>query len=181
MSSRKINVEDSTRPKHTLLNIIVSSFLAMRFCKNYFRVRVSCRIDDEFKKCVEYVFIDQICDFVISSTTIKQIQRERKKIRDEIRKTRAAAKTIIIKINRLKRQLEALINQKKELISIEWQNIIELKANEQIIAINLFFNFFFDVAFEQFQLFADFDWFFVPLFDLDEIFAKNVDSSQGSR
>ena len=101
--------------------------------------------------------IDRICDFVISLVTIKQIQRKRRRIRDEIRKTRAVAKTIIVKIDCLKRQLKILKNQKKELISIEWQNIVELKANKQAAAINPFFDFLFDIVFEQFQLLVDFD------------------------
>ena len=98
-----------------------------------------------------------------------------------MRKARAAAKTVIVKVNRLKRQLEALKNQKEELISIEWQNIAELKADEQVVATDLFLDFFFDVASEQFQLFVDFDWFSVPLPDLDEIVAEKFDNSQNSR
>ena len=157
MPSRKINVGDSTRRKHILFDIIVSSSLAMRFCKNCFCSRVSCRIDDGSKQCVKCVSTDQICDLVISPATIKRIQRERKKIREKVRKARAAAKTAIVKMICLKRQLEALKNQEKKLISIEWQNIVELKADEQAVAIDPSFDFLFDVAFEQFQLFVDFD------------------------
>ena len=40
---------------------------------------------------------------------------------------------------------------------------------------------FFDVSFEQFQLFTNFDWFFVLLPDFGEIIAENVNSSQNSR
>ena len=74
-----------------------------------------------------------------------------------MRKARAVAKTAIAKVNRLKRQLETLKNQKKKLISTEWQNIAELKADEQAAAINPSLDFSFDLAFEQFQLFVDFD------------------------
>ena len=98
-----------------------------------------------------------------------------------MRKARAVAKTVIVKMNRLKRQLETLKNQKKELISIEWQNIAKLKADEQAAATNFFFDFFFDVAFEQFQLFVDFDWFSVLLPDFDEIAAERSDNSQDFR
>ena len=119
MPFRKVNVEDSIRRKHTLFDIIVPSFLTMRFCKNCSRSRVSCRIDDESKKCVSCVSTGRTCDLIISPAIIKRIQRERKKIREKMRKARAAAKTVIIKMNRLKRQLEALKNQKKKLISIE--------------------------------------------------------------
>ena len=181
MPFRKVNVGDSTRRKHILLDTIVPSFLAMRSCKNCSRSRVPCRIDDESKKCVKCVSAGRTCDLAISPTTIKRIQRERRKIREEVRKARAVAKTAIIKVNRLENQLEALKNQKKELISIEWQNIVELKADEQTAAINLSFDFFFDVASEQFQLLADFDWFSVPLPDLDETVAERSDNSQDSR
>ena len=98
-----------------------------------------------------------------------------------MRKARVVAKTVIIKINRLKRQLEALKNQKEELISIEWQNIAELKADEQIVATNPFLDFFFDVVFEQFQLSVDFDWFSVLLLDFGEIVAEKSDNSQNFR
>lgn len=91
------------------------------------------------------------CDLAILSTIIKQIQRERKKIREKVRKARAVAKTFIVKINRLKRQLKTLENQKEKLMSTEWQNIVELKTDKQAAAvISFFLNFFFDVAFEQF-------------------------------
>ena len=153
----------------------------MRFCKNCSRSRVLCRIDDGSKKCVKCVSTDRICDLAISPIIIKRIQRERKKIREEVRKARAAAKTVIVKMNRLKRQLETLKNQKKELISIEWQNIAELKADEQTAATDSSFDFFFDVAFEQFQLSVDFDWFSVPLSDLGEIVAEEFDNSQNFR
>ena len=176
-----MNVEDSIRRKHILLDIIVSSFLAMRFCKNCSRSRVPCRIDDESKKCVKCVSTGRTCDLVISSIIIKRIQRERRKIREEVRKARAVAKTVIVKMNRLKRQLEALKNQKKKLISIEWQNIAELKADEQVAATDSFFDFFFDVAFEQFQLFVDFDWSSVLLLDFGETVAERSDNSQNSR
>ena len=119
MSPRKVNVGDSIRRKHTLFDTIVPSFLAMRPCKNCFRSRVLCRIGDESDKCVGCVSAGRICDLAILPTIIKRIQRERRKIREEVRKARAAAKIVIVKVNRLERQLEALKNQKKELISIE--------------------------------------------------------------
>ena len=98
-----------------------------------------------------------------------------------MRKAHAVAKTVIVKMDRLKRQLEVLKNQKKKLISIEWQNIVELKADEQIAVTNSFFDFFFDVVFEQFQLSVDFDWFSVSLSDLGEIAAEGFGNSQNSR
>ena len=115
----KANVEDSIRRKHILFDTIVPSSLAMSFCKNCSRFRVPCRIDDESEKCVECVSADRTCDLVISPTIIKRIQREKRKIREEVRKARAAAKIVIAKINRLNRQLEALKIQEEELISIE--------------------------------------------------------------
>ena len=150
MFSRKVNVGDSTRRKHILFDIIVPLSLAMRFCKNCSRSCVFCRIDDESEKCVKCVSTDRICDLITSPTTIKRIQRERRKIREKMRKARAAVKTVIVKINRLKRQFETLKNQKKKLISIEWQNIAELKTDKQVVATDFSFDFFFDVASKQF-------------------------------
>ena len=181
MPPRKVNVEDSTRRKHTLFDTIVPSFLAMRFCKNCSHARVFCRIGDGSEKCVECVSTGRTCDLVISPTIIKRIQRERRRIRDEVRKARAAAKTTIVEMNRLKRQLEALKDQEEELISTEWQNIVELKADEQAVAIVSFLDLFFDVAFEQFQLLVDFDWSSVSLSGLDGIVAEGAGSSQSSR
>ena len=157
MPPRKVNVGDSTRRKHSLFDTIVSSSLAMRPCKNCSRARVSCRIDDGSEKCVECVSAGRTCDLAISPATIKRIQRERRRIRDEVRKARAAAKTAIAKVDRLERQLEALKNQEEELMSTEWQNIAELEADEQATATDPLFDFPFDVASEQFQLSVDFD------------------------
>ena len=75
----------------------------------------------------------------------------RKKANDEVKKARDAISTV----SRLKRQLEALENQEKELISTEWQNINDFEIDE--IAADFFSELLFDVAFEQFQLSSNFD------------------------
>ena len=104
------------------------------------------------------------------------------KLRKQMRDARAAVARENAKLARLKQQLEHIENRKKELISTEWRNIQELKAEETIratVARDPLFSF--DVSFEQFQLPTNFDWFFVPLPDFDEIVAEKSDNSQNFR
>lgn len=126
----KSNVGTSFQRKAAFLSKISPSSLAtsMHPCKNCARSQVSCRVDEGSEKCVACVSSGRTCDLAISPVTIRRIQNERKRIRDEVRKARAAAKAAVAKVDR---QLEALENQEEELVSTEWQNIAELEADEQ--------------------------------------------------
>ena len=92
----------------------------MRFCRNCFRSKIFCRVDENFEKCVACVFVDRICDLFIFSAIIRRIHNEKKRIREKIQKIRALLHERIIVlqqqmsiVERLKRQYEILKNQKK--------------------------------------------------------------------
>ena len=167
--------------------------LIMRLCKNCSRSGLSCRVNENFEKCVKCIAVDRRCDLSISSVIIRRIHNERKRIREEVRKARAIAalaqkktddeikkaRDAISTVSRLKRQLEALKNQEKELISTEWQNIHELEVKKSTTDPS--FSLLFDVAFEQFQLSLDLNWFSVSLSDFGEIVEVNSDNFQNSR
>ena len=98
--------------------------LIMRFCKNCSRSRLSCRVNENFEKCVRCIAVDRRCDLSILSVIIRRIHNEKKRIREKIRKIRVIAifaqkktndkikktRDAISTVFRLKRQLEILKN-----------------------------------------------------------------------
>ena len=169
MLFRKISKRSFKQRASDFLENIEFFKLIIRLCKNCSRSRLSCRVNKNFEKCVKCIAIGRRRDLSILSVIIRRIHNEKKRIREKIRKARATAafaqkktdnevkkaRDAISTVFRLKRQLEALKNQKKELISIEWQNIHKLEVKEFII--DFWFFFLFDVAFEQFQLSLNLD------------------------
>ena len=193
MPSRKISKRSFKQRASDFLEDIGFFKLIMRPCKNCSRSGLSCRVNESSEKCVGCIAADRRCDLSISSVTIRRIHNERKRIREEVRKARVTAalaqekaddeakkaRDAISTVSRLKRQLEALKNQKKELISTEWQNIHELEVEKSTTDLSFFF--LFDVAFEQFQLPLNLDWFSVLLPGLGEIVEVDSDNFQNSR
>ena len=64
----------------------------------------------------------------------------------------------MIKITRLQTQLQLLEDKKQKMIDWEFQNIAKLKKNERKSSELTLNDFLFNVFFERFEIFSDFDW-----------------------
>lgn len=117
MLPRRTFKRNSIQRKNDFLLNFDFIVLAMRLCKRCVFARVPCQIDENFEKCVECISSDQTCSLFISSITIKRIQKERKRIRDEVRRVQRTRNEINVTLSRFERQLKTLKNQKKELIT----------------------------------------------------------------
>jgi len=109
MSSRKINIKNSSSRKKDLFNALNFSCLAMRSCRNCAMFNKTYCVNDDFKKCVKCVRSSRDCDLAISSTSIKRIHEKRLSLKKEIREARA-------KLSRLKKQLNFLEDKEKKMI-----------------------------------------------------------------
>jgi len=81
----------------------------MRFCRNCTMSNKTYCVSNNFKKCVKCVRLNCNYNLTISFTSIKQIYKERLRLKKEVRKART-------KLSRLKRQLNFLKNKEKEII-----------------------------------------------------------------
>ena len=81
----------------------------MCFCKFCSFASKQCLLDDVFKKCFACVASKKFYDFVIFFFIMQKIHKERIRVRNEMRETKA-------KLQRLKKQLKRLKNEKKNLI-----------------------------------------------------------------
>ena len=133
MPSRKISKRSFKQRASDFFEDIDFFKLIMRLCKNCSRSRLSCRVDKDSEKYVRCIAVGRRCDLSISSVIIRRIHNEKKRIHEKVRKARATAafaqkkaddeakkaRDAISTVSRLERQLEALKNQKEELISTE--------------------------------------------------------------
>ncbi len=109
MSSRKINIKNSSFRKKDLFNVLDFVCLAMSSCRNCAMSNKVYCVSDDFKKCVKCVRLNRNCDLAISSISIKQIYEKRLRLKKEMREARA-------KLRRLKKQLNFLKDKEKEII-----------------------------------------------------------------
>ncbi len=109
MSSRKINIKNSSFCKKDLFDALDLVCLAMRSCRNCaMSSKVYC-VNNNFKKCVKCVRLNRNYDLVILFTSIKRIYEKRLRLKKKMRETRA-------KLSRLKKQLNFLEKKEKEMI-----------------------------------------------------------------
>ncbi len=81
----------------------------MRSRRNYtMSSKIYC-VSDNSKKCVKYVRFNRNYNLAISFVSIKQIYKERIRLKKEVRDART-------KLSRLKKQLNFLKNKKKKII-----------------------------------------------------------------
>ena len=127
----------------------------MRFCKVCSSVCSSkkCKMNADFNKCVECIRLDKRCDLTFfDSVKWRRLKKKRERLRKEIQKS-------LSRQLRLQKQLDFLKREKRKMMKSELQNIFELKKKEQQ-EITAFFidELLFNVFFEQFQIFSEFDW-----------------------
>ncbi len=103
MSSRKINIKNSSFCKKDLFDALDFVYLAMRSCRNCAMSNKVYCVNDNFEKCVKCVRLNRNYDLAISSISIKRIYKKRLRLKKEMRKTRT-------KLSRLKKQLNFLKN-----------------------------------------------------------------------
>ena len=127
MFFRKILKRNFKQRAFDFLKTINFFKLIMRLCKNCFRFRTSCRVNENFEKCVKCIASNRRCDLSISFVIIRRIHNEKKQIRKKVRKIRVnatvAQKKQTTKLKKfrnaisivfcLKRQFEIFENQKK--------------------------------------------------------------------
>jgi len=112
MSSRKINIKNSSFRKKAFFDTLNFAYLAMRSCRNCaMSSKVYC-VSDDFEKCVKCVRLSRNYDLAISFALIKQIYEKRLRLKKEMRE--ACAKLI-----RLKKQLNFLKDKEKEMIVLK--------------------------------------------------------------
>jgi len=112
MSSRKINIKNSSFCKKDLFNVLDLLCLAMHSCRNCAMSNKFYYISNNFEKCVKCMRSSCNYNLTILFTSIKQIYEKKLCLKKEVRKART-------KLSRLKRQLNFLENKEKEIIIIE--------------------------------------------------------------
>ena len=85
----------------------------MRFCRNCFVVKISCRINNNSKKCVKCVRLSKICDLIFLNIACwKRLKTQRKKLKTNLKKT-------FVKQQRLFRQLNFVEKKQQTIIENE--------------------------------------------------------------
>ena len=109
MLSRKINNRISTQRKKELLENINFIAFIMRSYKTCTLSHKICRVDEKSEKCLKCIKSDKKCDLTLFSDALRKIHKERLRVKKKVRETRS-------KLQRLKRQLKSLKNQKEKMM-----------------------------------------------------------------
>ena len=108
MFLKKINIRNFFSRKKDFFDTLSLISLAMRSCCNYtMSSKIYC-VNNNSKKYVKCVRFNRDYDLIIFSISIKQIYKERIRLKKEVRDTRT-------KLSRLKKQLNFLKNKKKKI------------------------------------------------------------------
>ncbi len=112
MSSRKINIKNSSFRKKDLFDALDFAYLAMRSCRNCAMSNKVYYVNNNFEKYVKCVRLSCNYDLTISFASIKRIYEKQLRLKKEMREARA-------KLSCLKKQLNFLKNKEKEMIVLE--------------------------------------------------------------
>ena len=171
MPFAKNNNRTSSQRKQLLLSNFDILFVNMRPCKFCSFANKQCLLSDAFKKYLACVASKKFCDFVIPSSIMRRMHKERLRVRNEMREAKA-------KLQRLKRQLKRLKDEEENLILREWNAINCLKEKKSQSTFTFIISF--DVMSKQFQ-FSNFDWSFLVInpfaIDLNESREVPIDNS----
>ena len=77
MSSRKINIKNSSFRKKDLFDALDFAYLAIRSCRNCAMSNKVYCVNNDFEKCVKCVRLSRDCNLTISSISIKRIHEKR--------------------------------------------------------------------------------------------------------
>ena len=147
MPFTKNNNRTSSQRKQFLIFNFGILFVNMRSCKFCSFVVKQYLLSDAFEKCLTCVASKKTCDFVIFFFIMRRVHKERLRVRNEVRETKA-------KLQRLERQLKRLKDEEENLILKKWDIINYLKEKKSQNTFH--FIIFFDVMSKQFQ-FSNFD------------------------
>ncbi len=112
MSSRKINIKNSSFRKKDFFDALDLVSLAIRSYRNCAMSNKVYCVNNNSKMCVKCVRSNRNYNLAISSTSIKRIHEKRLRLKKEMREARA-------KLSRLKKQLNFLKEKEKEMIVLE--------------------------------------------------------------
>ncbi len=112
MSSKKINIKNSSFRKKDLFDVLNFMCLAMHSCRNCAMSNKVYCVSNNFKKCIKCVRSNRNYNLAILFTSIKRIYKKRLRLKKEMREAH-------IKLSRLKKQLNFLKDKEKEMIVLE--------------------------------------------------------------
>jgi len=81
MSSRKINIKNSSFGKKDLFDALDFAYLAMRSYRNCAMSNKVYCVNNDFEKCVKCVRLSRDCNLTISSISIKRIHEKRLRLK----------------------------------------------------------------------------------------------------
>lgn len=120
----------------------------MRSCFHCSRLRKTCRVASDSKKCLECIHLDHFCDLIsFDIDQYRRLEEQRRKLKIDLRET-------IARQQRLMRQLKFMKNEQQMMINVELQNIEELNQEKRA---SLSLKSIIDVLFEQVTLSNVFD------------------------
>ena len=145
----------SIQRRRVLVSRAIFNDLIMRFCKvcSFVCSFKECKMSADFDKCVECIRLDKRCDLTFFDfVKWRRLKKKRKRLRKKIQKS-------LFRQLRLQKQFNFLKREKKKMIESEFKIIFELKKKEQQKIVAFFIDeLLFDVFFERFQIFSNFDW-----------------------
>jgi len=112
MSSKKINIKNSSFCKKDLFDVLNFLCLTIRFYRNCVMSNKTYCVNDNFEKCVKCVRLNHNYNLTILFTLIKRIYKKRLRLKKEVRKAHT-------KLSRLKKKLNFLKNKEKKIIIIK--------------------------------------------------------------
>ena len=156
---RLINSKNSSNRRKKQLNFVNFEKLIMRFCHNCAWLLKQCRVNDNFDTCLKYIHLNRDCDLSFSAVKWRWVRKKRDRLFRKLKKTLKQVKIVNAKIARLQKQFEFVNKKKRTMLNREFKNIIEFKKKKQQKTVEFLINkLLFDVSFERFKIFSDFDW-----------------------
>ena len=160
----------STFRRQHVLNILDKNSMMMRFCENCIHFKKSCRMNDEFEKCIECVKTSRPCNLIsLNIRKYKKLNAKHKMLKETLRQLYEKSSRILCELNEIEKKQQKIMNNKI-------QNFENIQLNTVFLIIS---DFLIDLAFEQIVLnnLIVSEEYFNSLFvveDIDEVFVDNI-------
>ena len=152
MSCQRISkLKSSSQRLKERLSLLGPDSPVMRPCLDCSKQSKTCRVDDNSDSCIECIRLDSDCILFFSAIKWRRIRKKRDRVFRELKET-------FVKAARLQKQFEVLDEKKRAMIKQKFHNIAELEKKKKQASESSLNDLLFNMFFEQFKIFSDFNW-----------------------